>query len=440
MLNQNEFKMRRQNLLAQMADNSVAILFTSPQYHRSADQEHRFYPDNDFYYFTGFIEPEAVAVIIKSAAQGNRYVLFSRAKDPLQEQWSGIRVGQENAMKMFGADEAYPISELAEKLPALLADKESLYYVWGRYFDYDAIVKLALNQVRRKVRAGAKIPDTLINLEKIVHEMRLIKSAGEVELLRKAINISVEAHKQAMRICRPGVNEYEIRAAMIYEFQRRGCWDEAYELIIAGGDNACILHYIEDNNELHDGELLLVDAGGRYQFYDADLTRTFPVNGKYTAEQEALYEVVLHAQKKALEQVAPGKAWSAMADAAAFAITEGLRDVGILKGNVQDLYEQQAYASFYIHRIGHWLGMDVHDVGRYKTNGAWRPFEPGMVTTVEPGVYVKRGMNVDQKWWGIGIRIEDNVLVTEKGHEVLSAALPKEVADIEALMAENVHA
>lgn len=432
-----EYQARRQRLFDQMVDNSIAILFTAPHYQRSADQHHRFYPDNDFYYFTGFTEPEAAAVLIKSKQDGCQYILFNRVKNPLEEQWVGRRVGQEQALIDYGADQAYPISTFVEKMTLFMLDKECIYHIWGRNGNNDIKIKNILNDLRGKVRAGINIPTTLINLESVVHEMRLIKAPSEIALLQKAVDISVSAHKRAMRLCRPGLNESLIRAEMIYEFLRLGCHEEAYDLIIGSGENACVLHYIEDNQDLKDGELLLVDAGGCYEFYDADLTRTFPINGHFTGEQRALYEIVLAAQKAALDEIRPGQLWNVMGDAATKVITQGLIDLGLLKGRVDDLIEQEAYLPFYMHRIGHWLGMDVHDVGCYKISGEWRPLLPGMVTTVEPGIYIKPGLPVDEKWWGMGIRIEDNVLITETGYDILSKDLPKEIADIEATMASG---
>ena len=435
MNHQNEYSLRRQRLFEQMPQNSLAIIFTAPHFHRSADQEHHFYPDNDFYYFTGFCEPETAAIFIKSDKEGHRYILFNRPHDPVQEQWCGRRVGQQTAVEQYGADKAYVYSELLEKLTDCLADKESLYCIWGRYPDNDTIIQTAINQVRKRVRSGIKMPDTLINLEHLVHEMRLIKSPHEIDLMRKAAEISANAHIRAMQICRPGMNEYQLRAELIYEFQRNGCWDEAYEPIVGAGENGCILHYIENNQPLKDGDLVLIDAGGRYQYYDADLTSTFPINGKFSPHQKAIYDIVLEAQQTAFSKIKPGAVWSEMADAALNVIVQGLMDEGLLKGSLSTLIETQAYMPFYMHRIGHWLGMDVHDVGRYKIKSEWRKFSPGMVTTVEPGLYIKPGLAVDEKWWGMGVRIEDNVLITETGMDNLSKMLPRKTDDIEALMA-----
>lgn len=430
------FQGNRKRLFAQMTNDSIAVIPTAPIYQRSNDQEHRFYPDNDFYYLTGFQEPEAVAVLVKSTEHGEQFILFNRRKDPFMEQWVGRRVGQEMAMQGYGADEAYVIDELEHKLPDLMLNKSTLYLTWGRYCKVDRLVKRCLNQVRSKVRAGVHIPDDIVNLEKLISEMRLIKQGYEVDQLRRAGQISVDAHKQALRACRPGNKEYQVHAELVGEFLRQGCQEEAYESIVAAGSNACILHYTENRGELKDGELLLVDAGGKYGFYAADITRTYPINGRFSAEQKAVYEVVLAAQLAAIDKVKAGESWSAMSDAAERVITEGLVELGILSGSVDGLLEQQAFKPYYMHRIGHWMGMDVHDVGRYKVDGQWRDLEVGMVTTVEPGLYFKPGLEIDEKWIGIGIRIEDDLLVTETGHEVLTAGLAKEAEAVEQLVQE----
>lgn len=437
MLSKLDFAQRRQALLDKMLPNSIAILPTAPVYHRSADQSHHFYPDNDFYYFTGFPEPEAVAIISKDATGKNQYILFNRKRDPLMEQWNGHRYGQEGAKEHFSSDEAYPYDDFQDKLYPFLIGKENLYVTLGRYPEFDETIVSSLNQLRKKVREGECIPDHIHNLEQMVFEMRLIKSPAEIKVLQKAIDISIDGHYRAMRVCAPGLNEYQIRAELIYEFYKQGGSGEAYESIVAGGANSCILHYVENNQPLVDGEVLLIDAGAKYDFYSGDITRTFPINGKFSPEQKALYEIVLAAQKAAIAEVKPGNPWNKMRDAAERILTEGLVEIGLLHGDINNLIETRAFMPFYMHKIGHWLGMDVHDVGRYKENGEWRLLQTGMVTTIEPGLYIKPGLDVDKKWWGIGIRIEDNVLVTETGHEVLSARLIKEIDDIENFMAKK---
>ncbi len=431
------FRSNRKRLFAQMQIDSIAIFSTAPVYRRSNDQEHVFYPDNDFYYLTGFTEPDAIALLIKSTAAGEQYILFNRRKDPFMEQWVGKRAGQELAVEFYEADKAFPIDEFLTKLPDFLLDKDTLYTTFGRYATLDQDIKTCLNKVRDKVRTGVRIPDVVINLESLLAEMRLIKNAYEIECLRQAAKVSVAGHKRCLRACKPGSTEYQVHAELIYEFLRQGCQGEAYESIVAGGANTCILHYIENSAELHAGDLLLIDAAGKYNFYAADVTRTYPVNGRFTAEQRAVYDIVLTAQRAALEQVKPGASWGMMSAAAERVITEGLVDLGILHGNIDDLLAQQAFKPYYMHRIGHWLGMDVHDVGRYKVQQEWRKLVPGMVTTVEPGIYFKPGLAVDEKWIGIGVRIEDDVLITATGHEVLTADLPKAAHEIELLVQER---
>ncbi len=426
----------RARLFEQMADESLAIVPTAPLHIRSNDQHHHFYPDNDFFYLTGFPEPEAVAVLIKSATQGERFILFNRRKDPVMEQWVGRRAGQDLAREYYGADEAYAVDELEAKLPEFMLDKQVMYLTWGRYCQIDHLVKRCLNQVRAKVRAGVSTPSDIVNLETLVAAMRLIKSGYEIEQLRRAATISTSAHQYALRACKPGNKEYQVYAELMGEFFRQGCESEAYGSIVAAGENACILHYTEKHGELRDGDLLLIDAGGQYNTYASDITRTYPINGHFTVEQRAVYEIVLAAELAAIEQVKPGVSWRAMSDVAERVITEGLVELGILSGSVDSLLEQQAFKPYYMHRIGHWMGMDVHDVGLYKLNGEWRDFEVGMVTTVEPGLYFKPGLDIDEKWQGIGIRIEDDVLLTESGHEILTAALPKTAKAIETLVQE----
>lgn len=435
MIHQDEFQRRRQHFFAQMPNNSVAIFPAAPEYTRSMDQLYPFFQDNDFAYLTGFPEPEAVAVLVKDDHHGERYVLFNRIKDITAEIWVGERVGQERARSHYLADEAYAYSELNERLPDLLKDKDKLYYTFGRYPAFDQHVQDGMNVLRQRVRGGVKIPDTVVNAENIVFEMRLIKSEAELALMRKAGEISAQAHIRAMKACKPGMNEYEIEAELVYEFLRQGCEGEAYGSIVGGGKNACVLHYEANNCELKDGELLLIDAAGRYHGYCADITRTFPINGKFTSEQRDLYQVVLNAQVKAIETIKAGEPWSVMRDAAAYTITEGLVDLKILKGSVQTLYEQEAFAPYYMHRIGHWIGKDTHDVGRYKLGGEWRTLEAGMVTTVEPGIYIREGADgVDKRWWNMGIRVEDDIIITKDGYENVTQGVPKTIEEIEALM------
>lgn len=436
MISQVEYQQRRQRLFAQMSPNSIAVFPTSPEYHRSADQLYPFYPDNDFYYLTGFPEPEAIAVLIKDDKLGELYYLFNRPSDAEAEVWVGARIGHESAKQDYLANESYAIEDLQRHLPDLLQDKDKLYYTFGRYQATDACIHACINQVRNHVRGGVKIPDTVVNAENMLFEMRLIKSDAELELMRTASKISAAAHVRAMKACQPGMYEYELEAELIYEFHKGGCEGEAYSSIVGSAENACVLHYEENNRQMNDGDLVLIDAAGKYHNYCSDITRTFPVNGKYTPEQRDIYDIVLASQLKAIETIKPGARWSDMRDAAARVITQGLVDLKILKGCVDTLLEQEAFRPYYMHRIGHWIGMDVHDVGRYKVEGDWRKFEVGMVTTVEPGIYIRpESKGVHKRWWGIGVRVEDDVAVTEKGHEVFTSGVPKTMDEIEALMA-----
>jgi len=354
------------------------------------------------------------------------------------ETWNGRRAGPEGACELYGADDAFPIGDIDDILPGLLEHRERVYYTMGFSTEFDQRVMGWVNQIRLKVRAGSRTPDEFISLEHLLHDMRLYKSPAELKALRSAMAISATAHQRAMRMCRPGLMEYEVEAEYLHEFRKHGAVP-AYSPIVGGGANGCILHYVENNMALNDGELLLIDAGAEVECYAADITRTFPVNGTFSKPQRAIYEVVLAAQQAAIAKIKPGNHWNDPHDAALRVLTEGLVELGLLKGKVRQLIKDQEYRRFYMHRTGHWLGMDVHDVGDYKVGGEWRVLEPGMVMTVEPGLYIPAGSKgVARKWWNIGVRIEDDVLVTPKGCEVLTIATPKTVAEIEKLMAESM--
>ena len=429
-----EYARRRQRLIAEMGDG-VAIIPTSPLQRRNRDVEYPYRPDSDFYYLTGFAEPNALAVLAPGRADGE-FVLFCQPRDPLKESWTGRRCGPERAGERHSADQAWSIDQIDEVMPGLLADHEQLYYSFGNYTDMDQQVLDWVRQLRERARAGVQAPSEFISLDPLVHEMRLFKSAAELKLMRTAAKISATAHVRAMQVCRPGMHEYQIEAELLHEFTRNGARSPAYESIVGGGANGCILHYTQNDARLDDGDLLLIDAGAEYQGYAADITRTFPVNGRFSGEQRALYDLVLDSQLAAIAAVQPGVDWDAPHRAAVQVLTAGLRDLGILEGEVDALIEDGAYRPYYMHRTGHWLGMDVHDVGDYKIDGAWRMLEKGMVTTVEPGLYIAEGSDgVDPRWWNIGIRIEDDVLVTRDGHEILTGGVPKDAAEIEALMA-----
>jgi Xaa-Pro aminopeptidase len=429
-----EFKRRRRQLMQMMGPGSVAILPAAPEVVRNRDVHYPYRPDSDFYYLTGFHEPEAIAVLIPGRRQAE-YVLFCRERDEKRELWDGARVGQEGAVRDFGADDSFPIADIEEILPGLLEQCTRVFYAMGSNPDLDKRLADWVNQIRRKARAGVHGPLEFVALDHYLHEMRLYKSASEVSLMRQAAKITAAAHARLMQTCRPGMHEYELEAEFTHECASRGARFQAYPAIVGGGGNACVLHYVDNRDELKDGDLVLVDAGCEYGYYAADITRTFPVSGRFTPPQRALYEIVLAAQEAAIAKVQPGNRWCDPHDAAVRVITKGLVELGLLKGTVSKLIKDQAYTKFYMHRTGHWLGMDVHDVGDYKVDGEWRALEPGMALTVEPGIYVRAGMRgVPKKFWSTGIRIEDDVLVTKDGHEVLTRDAPKSPDEVEALM------
>lgn len=425
---------RRRDLMQQMEPNSIALLCSAPMCTRSNDTEYLYRQNSDFYYLTGFEEHDAVLALIPGREQGE-VVLFCQEKDKTRELWTGILMGPEKAISELLIDDAFPIGDIDDILPGLIEGRDRVYYSMGRDPRLDQRVMEWVNVVRSKVRQGAHPPGEFLVLEHLLHEMRLFKSPFEIKLMEKAGAISAEAHKRAMAVCRPGLHEYHLEAELMHEFVRSGSRAPAYNNIVAAGPNACILHYIENRAALRDGDLVLIDAGCEYEYYAADITRTFPANGRFTPEQKALYEIVLEAQLAAIEAVAPGTAWNVPHDVTVRVITEGLVRLGLLEGNVDELIAADAYRPFYMHRAGHWLGIDVHDVGDYKIDGTWRLMEPGMVTTIEPGIYVAPdNEDVDEKWRGIGIRIEDDVLVTRTGRRVLSLGAPKTVEEIESFM------
>lgn len=430
-----EFARRRKRLMDIMNIGSIAILPASRVRSRNNDVEYPYRPDSNFYYLTGFPEPEAVAVLIPDRKQGE-FILFCREKDTEAEIWHGRRAGLQKAIEYYGADDAFPIGDLDEILPSMIENKERVFYNMGSDHEFDHSVQGWVNQVRGKARTGVTAPEEFISLGHALHELRLFKSRSEIKTMRRAAKIAAQAHIRAMKLCTPGMKEYQIEAELLHEFMQQGCRSSAYPSIVGGGQNGCILHYTDNCDSLNDGDLLLIDAGAEHDCYASDITRTFPVNGKFSKEQRQIYEVVLAAQLAAIEKVQPGNSWIDPHNAAVRILTRGLIDLGILKGRLSSLIKQEAYKTFYMHRTGHWLGMDVHDVGDYKVSGQWRMLEPGMVLTVEPGLYIKEhARGVSKKWWNIGIRIEDDVLVTRNGHDVLSKDAPKSVQDIEATMA-----
>ncbi len=431
-----EFQRRRRQLLNMMEKGDIAILPAANVRMRNRDVEHRYRQDSDFFYLTGFAEPEAVAVFIPGRKHGE-YILFCRERDPLMETWNGPRAGQDGACEIYAADDSFPIDDIDEILPGLMENTQRVFHSMGYNKEFDKHVINWVNSLRDKARSGVHAPGEFVALDNLLHEMRLFKSAAEIRTMKQAAKISVAAHQGIMRACKPGMMEYELEAELLYEFTRKGSVAPAYNSIVGGGANGCILHYVENRAEMQDGDLVLVDAGCEFECYASDITRTFPINGKFSKPQRALYEVVLAAQLAAIEQVKPGKHWNDPHNAAVRVITEGLVELGILKGRVPTLIKKEAYKPYYMHRTGHWIGMDVHDVGDYKLGDEWRVLEKGMVMTVEPGLYIPAGSKgVAKKWWNIGIRIEDDVLVTKEGYDVLSGALEKTPDDIEALMAK----
>jgi Xaa-Pro aminopeptidase len=430
-----EYARRRRQLMAMLEPNSIAILPASTLKTRSRDTEYPFRQDNDFLYITGFDEPDAVAVLLPGRDHGE-YVLFCHEHNPQEALWHGSRVGTEGACAHYGADDAFPIEDINEILPGLIEGRGRVYYSMGRSAEFDARVMGWVNSIRSKVAAGAVPPGEFTDLDHLLHEQRLFKSAAELRQMRQAAKISAAAHRRAMRQCRAGMYEYQLEAELLHEFARHGARHAAYPSIVAGGANACTLHYTENCARLRRGDLVLIDAGCEFRGYASDVTRTFPVGGRFSRRQRALYDIVLAAQRAAIEAVAPGATWNAPHDASVEVITAGLCELGLLRGNLRRLISRGAYREFYMHRVGHWLGLDVHDVGDYRPGGEWRQLEPGMVLTIEPGIYIAAdNRDVPAAWRGIGIRIEDDVLVTRDGAEVLSADLPVDPQAIEALMA-----
>ena len=429
-----EFTRRRAQLMRLMGPDSIAIVPAAPVRQRNSDVEYDYRPDSDFFYLTGFAEPESVAVLIPGREPA-QYVLFTRERNPEREIWDGKRAGPGGATAEYGADDAFPISDIDEILPGLLEGRERVFYTMGLSSEFDQRVIGWVNRLRVQARSGRHAPQEFVALNHLLHDMRLFKSRAELALLRRSGEIAAGAHVRAMRFCRPGRMEFEVMAELLHEFHRHGA-DISYHPIVGGGANACVLHYHANNARLNAGELLLVDAGCEVGYYASDITRTYPVDGRFSAEQRAIYEIVLEAQLAAIERVRPGNHWNEPHDAAVRAVTAGLKRVGILKGSLPSLIKGGAYRKYFMHRTGHWLGLDVHDVGDYRIDNEWRVFEPGMALTVEPGIYIPAGSaGVARRFRNIGVRIEDDVVVTRSGCEVLTAAAPKQAEQIEALMA-----
>ena len=436
MIKMTEYASRRKALMRQVGAGGVVILPAAVEVLRNADALYPYRQNSDFYYLTGFNEPGAVVILAPGRKDGE-YVLFNRVRNRDHEIWDGPRAGQDGARKQFCADQAFPIEELEKRLPELLMSRESIHYPLGLNRDFDNILMKAVNCVRAEVRNGVQVPSSFRDVSPTIHEMRVFKSKDEIALMRKAAQISAKGHTHAMFVCEPGMHEYELEAELMYEFIRNGARFAAYSSIVGSGRNSCVLHYVGNNKKIDNGDMVLIDAGCEYQSYASDITRTFPANGKFSAEQRAIYDLVLVSQLAAIKAVKPGASWVAPQDVIVKVLTEGLIDLGILKGKRDSLIERQAYMPFYMHRSGHFLGLDVHDCGRYRIANKWRKLEPGMALTIEPGLYISADSpGVHRRWHNIGVRIEDDVLVTAKGCEVLSQDVLKSADDIEALMAK----
>ena len=436
---QADFQERRDILAGEMGLRSIAIIATSPVAMRNRDADYKFRSDSSFFYLTGFAEPEAVAVIetFDTEEEGYSYSLFCRERDREMEIWNGYRAGVDGAVDDYDADEAYAIDLLDDEILEKLQNKDKLFYRIGQQADFDARVAKWIATASGESRKGASVPAQVIQLDRIIDELRLHKSADELEPMQIASDISAEAHTRAMQMVKPGMMEYALEAELNYVFGKNGCVP-SYNSIVGGGANGCILHYVENDKELKDGDLVLIDAACEYQLYASDITRTFPVNGKFSPEQKALYEVILKAQIAAIDAVRVGNSYKEPHHIAVRIMVQGLLDLGLMQGNLEDIIQKESFRQFYMHGTGHWLGMDVHDVGSYKVEGDWRTYEEGMVVTVEPGLYIAPDdETVDAKWRGIGIRIEDDVAVTKNGPRVLTAAVVKSVEEIETLMAQS---
>ena len=431
-MNQREYARRRRALMRMTGKGSIAILPAAPMRMRNRDVEYPYRQDSDFQYLTGFSEPEAVAVLVPGRDQGE-LLIFCRESDPQRALWDGARAGLEGAVETYGADQAFAIGEIDDVLPAIVEQCERVYYTMGQQPDFDSKLIGWVTELRQRSRVGTHTPDEFIALDHLLHDLRLFKSRPEIAALRKSAKIAVQAHRRAMQFCQPGLYEYELEAEYIHEFRRQGV-EYSYQPIVGGGINACTLHYILNDQLLNDGDLVLCDVGCEYDHYASDITRTWPVNGSFSEPQRQLYEVVLEAHDAAIAKTTPGQHWNDPHDAAVKVISKGLLELGLLKGNLRSLIKEEKYRRFFMHRTGHWLGMDVHDVGDYKVADHWRLLEPGMVMTVEPGIYVPDKRNIPKRFRNIGIRIEDDVVVTKQGNEVLTAALPVNPDEIEALV------
>lgn len=430
-----EYSARRNRIIEKMSPKSIAILPGGCQKYRNADTEYPFRQESNFYYLTGFSEPKTLLVLLKNEACETQFILFCQSHNSELEVWTGKKVGLKDAVAHFSANKAYLFDDLDRVMPELLENTHEIFYSLGRNIAWDERVTGWLNRVRAQKKIGVEAPSVFKDLSGLIHEARLFKSVDEIKLMKKVSEISANAHIKLIKACKPDMMEYELEALFLYECVRQGCRSMAYASIVGGGKNACTLHYGANNAPLKSGALVLVDAGGEYQNYAADITRTFPVNGTFTEDQKSLYQLVLKAQLAAIDLIRPETRWDILQETIVTILVQGLVTFGILKGDVKTLIHEKAYRKFYMHGSGHWLGLDVHDAGEYKINAQYRTLQPGMVLTVEPGIYIADGEpTVDKRWWGIGIRIEDDILVTETGHEVLTKAAPKTIEEIEQLM------
>lgn len=436
-LDRSEYPKRRQQLMQLMSPNSIAIIPAAPVTVRNRDVEHPYRQDSDFYYLSGFAEEHSVLVLIPNREQGE-CVLFCQEKIKEQEIWTGYRLGPEAAISELGCDDAFPISDIDDILPGLLEGKDRVYANLGISAEFDNRLMNWVNHIKSQVRNGATPPREFSALDYLLHDLRLVKSKAEIALMQAAANISAKAHTRVMQLTQPDMYEYQLEAELMRDFMAAGSRWPAYPSIVGTGDNACILHYTQNTARIKDGDLILIDAGCELDYYASDITRTFPANGKFSEAQAAMYQLVLDANYAATAQVKPGNHWNQPHEAAVQVLTAGLVKHGLLQGKVKQLIENEAYRQFYMHKTGHWLGMDVHDVGEYRIDGQWRILEEGMVLTIEPGLYIAPDdTSVDEKWRGIGIRIEDDVVVTKDGYRVLTTGVVKEINEIEALMAKK---
>ncbi|HEX9853428.1 MAG TPA: aminopeptidase P N-terminal domain-containing protein [Woeseiaceae bacterium] len=432
-MNSEEFARRRQTLMRMVGENGIAILPSAPQAVRSRDVEYKYRQDSDFYYLTGFAEPASVAVLAPGRDSGE-FILFCRERDSHKERWDGSRSGTDGAVADFAADDAFPVSDIDDILPGIMESRSSVYYTMGAYADFDTQVSEWVKSLRSKGNSGIHTPQEFVALDHVLHDMRLYKSRGEIAAMRRSAKVAVGAHTRAISVISPGLFEYEVEAVYLHEFRRNNA-TTSYSPIVGTGANACTLHYIENSAKLASGDLVLIDAGCELDYYASDITRTLPVSGRFSPEQLAVYEIVLEAQLAAIDMARVGNHWNEPHDAAVNVITRGLKKLGLLQGSVQRLVRDGAYREFFMHRTGHWLGMDVHDVGDYKVGDEWRQLESGMVMTVEPGIYISDSRKVPARWRNIGVRIEDDVALTSNGPDILTASLVKEPDAIEKLMA-----